>query len=560
MAGSRMSPRQKMINMMYLVLTAILALNVSSEVLQAFESLRNSLADTANASATHNSGLAESIMASIQKEEQGGNTKHTHLKSVINEISAETNKMVSYLEGLSQELEVIGGKDLETGEIPRKDETNANYSFWMGWDDAANGGRGEGKALEMHTKLDQFIDWANKLLETNQFDNKLEFKNLIVEPADDPSIRDPESKEKTWEYHSFNQTPLIANLATVEKFKMDVRRIETEILNIAKNELDDYSIAVDSIFAFEAPLSQVVTAGMRYETKLLVGMASSSVQPEFFGNGISADPGGSTATMTINANGNVIPNGKSEGIQRYQAMIKVPKRDGTFMEMPISGQFIVKKPEVQVRSKELQLLYKDCGNTVVVDVPSLGDLYNPDFSKSTGGNIISNPTNKKEITIIPSARKFNLSVYTNTNGQNLKLDNLEYKVILPPKPRIALYSSTGQEYNGLARLNKRSKVIIKVLPDPEFKGTLGKDARYKADKVKLMILKGMGGTTEVKSYSGRNLMQGIEINLNQGAIRNALPGDKIFIEVEGLKRINFQGKSIDESLPRINRIVSGVLS
>lgn len=559
MAGSKMSPRQKMINMMYLVLTAMLALNVSKEVLQAFESLRNSLADTASASATHNAGLANGIVSAIEKEEAGGNVKHSALKNVINEITAETNKVIGYLNGLSVELEEIGGKDLETGEIERKDETISNYRYWMGSNDVANGGRGEGKGIEMHEKLDAYIAWANKLQQTFAPEESISIDQLVVEPADDPTIQNRESKSKTWEYHTFHESPLIANLAMVEKFKMDVRRVETEMLNVAKNQLDDYAIAVDSIFAFEAPMAQVVTAGMKYETKLLVGMASSSIQPEFFGSGISTDPGGSTATMSINANGNVIPDGKSEGVQRYNAVIKVPKRDGSFMEMPIQGEFLVRRPEVQVRSEELQLLYKECGNNVVVDVPSLGDLYNPDFTGSTGGRIIRDSENRKKITIVPSARRFKLAVATKTNGQKLDLDKLNYKVVRPPKPRIALFSANNREFNGMASLNKRSKVKIKVIPDPEFKEALRKDARYKAESVKLMLQTGIQTPRVVKSYSGNNIMNGVEINLNQGALRNASPGDKVFIEVVGLKRVNFQGRALDEPLPRVSRIVSGVL-
>lgn len=555
-----MSARQKMINMMYLVLTAMLALNVSSELLLAFETMRGSLNMSEQTSAESNSDLAASILASVNNEESGGNMKHSFLKGLVNEASSESSKMIAYLNELTEDLEGIGAKDEETGEIVRNDENIENYRYWLGSDDEANGGRGNGKALELREKLNLYIDWANKMVEQHleKGETPVVFGKIAVEPSEDPSIIDPEAKAKTWEYLTFHEKPVIADLAMVAKYKTDIRSVETRLLNFLKGKLDDQIISVDSIFAFEAPSSQVVTAGMKYETRILVGMASNSVQPEFIGSGITTDPTGSTATMSMTANGSVIPNGATEGIQRYRATIKIPTRDGGVQELPLEGQFTVRKPEIQVRSKELQLLYKSCGNTVIVDAPSLGELYNPDFSRSSGGRVLPNSNNRKEITIVPSNRQFKLSVYTKTNGQNIKLDELNYKVIRPPKPRVAVFTGSG-EHNGMAPVSKRSSVKVRVLPDVEFKASLPRDARYKADKVRLLFSSGIGAPREITSKSGANIMNGVTINLNQGAVKNAVPGDKVYIQVEGIRRVNFQNKNIEESIPLADRTFALVL-
>jgi len=550
-----------MINMMYLVLTAMLALNVSSEILLAFDTLRGSLAVSAAASADNNEDLAKAILTSVQNEEKGGNTDHSYLRPLINQATSESSKMVVYLSQITEDLEVIGKKDEETGEIVRNDETMKNYRYWLGDDDEANQGRGNGKALELREKLNGFVAWANQLIEDNldEGETPLVFNDIAIEPADDPNVTKPEAKEKTWEYLTFHEKPVVADMAMVEKYKTDIRTIETRLLNFFKGKLDDINITVDSIFAFEAPSAGVVTAGMKYETRILVGMASNSVKPEFVGSGITTDPGGSTATMSMMANGSVIPANATEGIQRYRATIKVPTRDGGVMELPLEGEFKVRKPEIQVRSKELQLLYKGCGNTVVVDAPTLGELYNPDFSQSTGGQIVRNPSNRKEITIVPGQRRFKLSVYTNTNGQKIKLDELNYKVINPPKPRISVFDSRGREYNGISPISKRTSVTVKVIPDAEFKASLPRDARYKATKVRILYSPGMIAPTEVASVSGAQIMNGVNLKLNQGRLRNAVPGDKIYVQVEGIKRVNFQNKSIEENIPLPDRTFAIVL-
>lgn len=549
-----------MINMMYLVLTAILCLNVSAEILQAFESLRSSLEVTANSHGAQNSSLATDILKTIESQESQGTTKYSYVKQVVSDINQETADMIAYLSGITGELEDIAGINEETGEYERKDEQEDNYRFWMGGDDLANSGHGRGKAFELREKLSDFVTWANEMHQRYQPDySGIRFEPLVLEPKNDPAVTNPDSKNKTWEYLSFHNKPVIADMAMIKKFEMDIRDVQTGLLNMSKNLINDFTFTVDSLIGFEAPRAQVVAAGMKYETTIGVGVASKSIKPEFVGSGLSLDPGGSTATMTITANGNVIPAGKTEGIQRYSAMIKVPRADGELQEIPIQGEFKVRKPEVVVRSKALQILYKDCGNTVEVDVPALGDLYNPDFSRSTGGKVLKSNANRKEITIVPNRPKFDLSVYTKTNGQNVKLDKLTYNVVRPPIPRLVLLVN-GREHNLAAPISKRGAVTVKLVPDSEFKKTLPRDARYKASKIKLMIQDGIGPPRTVKTYSGADIQRGVRIQLAQGAIRNAYPGAKIYFEVEGIKRVNFENRAIEITrMPRTQRFLSAII-
>lgn len=559
MAGSSLSPRQKMINMMYLVLTAMLALNVSAEILQAFESLRASLRETAGAQGSQNELLAKDIMTVIEAQEKNNNHKYSALKPTITEINLQATQMIAYLDGINGELEEIGQKDPITGEIKKKDETTKNYSFWLGADDAGNSGHGNGKAVEMRAKLEQFHQWANALYGKNDpSKNPNRFAKLVMEPSEDPNVTDAESKGKTWEYFSFHGKPVIADLAMIEKFKMDIRDIQAGLLHQTKELVQDFVYTIDSLIPLEAPMSEVVAAGMKYQTRLSVGMASSSVKPEYSGAGVSMDPGGSTATMTITASGSAIPDGQSEGIQSYSAMIKVPKADGTIQSMPIHGKFKVRRPEVVVRSKALQILYKDCGNVVDVDVPSLGENYNPDFSKSTGGTIIKSTTSKREITIVPTARDYTLAVYSNTNGQSVKIENLKYNVVKPNQPRIAMFAN-GQEINGQQGLKKSQTVTVKLIPEPEFARTLPRDARYRAGKIKLMFQDGLMPARVIATASGADIQNGVQINLNQGDIRNAYPGARIYIEVEDVKRINFQNKAVDENLTRTQSMLASFI-
>ena len=98
-----------MINMMYLVLTALLALNVSAEILEAFQSLRESLARSVEASVEKNAGETELVTDKVQEEVDQGNKKNAGLLDDLKEVNDESQEMLSYLTSLTKGLEELGG-------------------------------------------------------------------------------------------------------------------------------------------------------------------------------------------------------------------------------------------------------------------------------------------------------------------------------------------------------------------------------------------------------------------------------------------------------------------
>lgn len=546
MAGQKLSPRQKMINMMYLVLTALLALNISSEILQAFESLRNSLATSTQNVGEKNKSLAAGISELITEYEKKGNESKSYVKPLISEVMGETQKMIAFLGELEKSLEEIAQKDPETGELINKEERDRNYTFWMG-NDAANDGRGDGKARELHQQLDAYIAWANAMFEKHDSDHpKNRFSPIAIEPKDDPTASHSENKDDPWEYFTFHNKPVVADLAMVEKYKMDVKSVETEMLGLMESLVGKAKFKIDKLKALEAPMAYSVAAGMKYETKLMVGMYSDDVKPEFQGSGISIDEGGNTATMTIMANGNVIPSGQATGIQRYSAMIKVPTSNGEWEELPIEGEFMVRRPEAVYESRAVQLLYRNCGNQISVDVPALEDSYNPDFNSSQGGRVIQSRTDKKDVVISPTGNQFKLNLFSNTNGQRLKIDEKVFRVITPPPPSLEIHTRTGR-YDFKKALTKRDGVKVKIVPDREFMQSFPKDARYGCAKITLSLQSGFSGAPRHVATLTGNLMDGINVQFYQGMMKNASPGDKAIIEVESVYRLNFEGKKINDT-------------
>lgn len=555
-----------MINMMYLVLTALLALNVSAEILEAFASLRLSLGNSAISFAEKNKDTNESIKAKVNEEIAANNKKNEKLLQWVSDIETETNKVVNYIGEVVKKLEVLGDMDPATGEILKKDQTELNYQYWMGAGSAseANSGRGSGEAKKLRETLNGYTAWANKFISDRDSSAKVreEFHwgEIAVDPEGDKNIPvTNHSKHHKWEYFTFHGKPVIADLAMMEKFKLDVQEVHSELLTYVKTKLGAVTFKIDSLIAVDAPVSRVVAAGMKFETKLFVAMSSSEIKPEFgSGSGsISVDPGGNSATMSFTAPGGFAKDQNSKEAT-YHAVIKVPKADGTFEELKVEGKYQVRKPEVVITSASVQNLYYNCGNTINVDVPALGEFYNPKFTASSA-TVLPSQSDKRKVTIVPTGKTCVLGVSSLTNGQNIKIDDITYKVIKPPRPNLNIYVN-GKEYNGATPIPGKSSCKLVVDPDNDFKNALPKDARYMVTGIDLLSQRSLGAPTKVATFNGngKDAVAGIPMDLGN-SLKSDPPGTKIYFKVDKVYRLNFQNAKVEEAFTDRDLYIGAVI-
>jgi hypothetical protein len=180
-----------------------------------------------------------------------------------------------------------------------------------------------------------------------------------------------------------------------------------------------------------------------------------------------------------------------------------------------------------------------------VDCPALGEFYSPRFT-ATEAQVLPSSSDKRVITIVPTGRTCILGVSSLTNGQNIKIDDIKYKVIKPPRPEIVL-DVLGKEYNGASPIPGKSDCKVKIRPDSDFRAALPKDARYVIDVVELLSARSLGAPAKVGSYSGngKDAVSGIPIPLGN-KLKGDPPGTKIFFKIGHVYRMNFQNKRIEE--------------
>lgn len=575
MASGQLSPRQKMINMMYLVLLALLAMNVSAEILNAFEIIKIKLNKSAVEAKDNSLSFIDAMKAEIRDEiaNQGKRDNEGLLKDTLDMISGETSEIIAILDDHIRVMEdSIAGRDPETGALLNKAETELNLQYWMGQGKTqeSNEGRGAGEAFKLHQQLDDYVkfivnmynaqirstrDSSGKVTQGTKID--FEDENFTDDPSSDVL---QEGGKKTWELYTF-EGPVVANTAALEALKLDVLEKQKMLLDLLNERLGVATFKADKVVGLVAPEATIVPAGLQFRAKLFAVLSSESITPQFSTStgSISSDPENkSVGVLTVPASGSVIGANKAEGTQSYRATIRVPKATGGFEDLPIEGQFTVRKPEIVVTSAAIQILYANCANDVNIDVPALGDAYNPRIDAS-GADVITNQQSKIKFRIVPKARTCVVTVSSNTNGQNIKIGDLTYKVVQPPKPSIDIRIN-GQKSNG-APVPKTSTIQIALIPDEDFKSSLPQDARYTISTIDVLAQLSLGPPQKVNSVNvgGQDATKPINVPLGT-EVRQARPGTTVYIKINDIYRVNFRNERLaDGRFTEIEKTLSIVV-
>jgi len=210
-------PRQKMINMMYLVLTALLALNVSAEILNAFKTVDRSLM-IATAQAENQNGQAfrffEDYSRLPEKRDQAA-----YYEQLAKKAKSLSDDVYNYIQGLKEELKKESGLKVVDGkEEYKEDDLDAATRLLV-----EEGENGKGKGKELLAKLKSFKD---RLLQINDSMKADIETGLPIDLTIPPTSS--EAGKNNWAYSYFHMTPTIAAVTIMSKFQNDVRNSEAK--------------------------------------------------------------------------------------------------------------------------------------------------------------------------------------------------------------------------------------------------------------------------------------------------------------------------------------------
>lgn len=218
MAGGKLTPRQKMINLMYLVFIAMMALNMSKEVLSAFGLMNERLADSNAAASTRNQAFMEGLQSKAGENEK----QYGELADKAKKIGVLASDFDQYLEGLKTGM-MEGVKDPKDYEVMDK-SMFLDEKFFLGGDKYSPDGQ------EFVDRVNNFRVEVSKLLGDDFKDVQAVLKDKFSTGDENGKVKDREGRPRDWlEYH-YKGFPMVASLTKLTQIQSDIKSVESEIL------------------------------------------------------------------------------------------------------------------------------------------------------------------------------------------------------------------------------------------------------------------------------------------------------------------------------------------
>ena len=512
------TPRQKMIGMMYLVLTALLALQVSDALLQKFVLLNNSL-EAANGSAVQkNNQTVEGIKAKVN--DSPNPAQYADIIRQAQEVRKLSDAMVGELDNLKGTIvEQTGGIDPETGAYVGMKETEKVYEIMIG-------GKKNGLAYGLKTQLDNFV---TKI--ATYSDKNTKFEPLALSGKEDPAVaKDANNKNKDFAELNFAETPVPAALATLSQKQSEIRRYESTILGQLAEKVGIKDIKFDKILAMVSAKSNTVVAGMDYEAEMFIAAYSSGITPRMSFNGAGVPVRDGKGQIKFKAQGGQYD---SRGLSKktYSASISFNGPNGPETRT-LNGEYFVLKPTYNIEAGSLPPLYLGCANKLSIVSPGLGALWQPSFS-ANGAEVIAAGGGK--VTVVPSAA----SVELNINNGGILLGTEKFRVRRVPRPEVKIFGGGGEldEKRGASASGLRS-VEARAIADESFKATNPDDAQYRVSEIYVALARGSKKVADITLPGAGSI---------SSLAQSAQAGDRYYIEVKGVQRKNFKG--VIETIP-----------
>ena len=429
------TPRQRMIGMMYLVLTAMLALNVSAAILNGYlqvdESLHATIATTESGNQLEYDRFANALSQNKEK------TQEWYDKAM--RVKEESDKLYNYIAEFKDAIvELADGSKAVKGatvrQIGKRDDTNVPHQY----------GINEGHAAELKEKIITYREFLKEISgsdETVSADIERMFATSAGVNA--------EGKEITWEQTIFEEMPVCASITVLTKIQNDIRTYEGKVVQVLYSNTDASDVRVNKMGAYIIPSSEYVIRGSKYRAKIILAGIDSTKTPEYFIEG-----------QKINDDGiyEVIASGTGE--RRYKGQIAYHHL-GETVYLPFEGRYTVGEPTATISNTDLNVMYRGYNNPFSISVPGVPadkvQVRCPGASISKqGGNWIIKPAAN-------SGDKLTIEVLADVDGRTAVMGSVVYRVKPIPTPD-AYFEVNGKllegnkiSYNAIT--NPNSKIV-----------------------------------------------------------------------------------------------------
>ncbi|MDA8858062.1 hypothetical protein N9I30_01775, partial [Flavobacteriales bacterium] len=466
MAGGKVSPRQKMINMMYLVLTALLALNVSKEVLNSFFEVNLGIERSTNNFNAKNGDTyaAFDAAAELNKVKAGA------FRDQAYEVKANADALVEFIQEMKYNLVLSADKEVYLGsqsELKDEDgdllEDKAKTTPWNELsqaekkmtignlsvkDDRHAAGdlfysakRKDNIATDLKNEL---ISYKNSLLSLSEGNESLIKSINETCNYDDKKVK---GKKQLWEEYNFYDMPSVGALTLLSKMQSDVRNTEADVITMLRENIDATSLKFTTAEGIQIPQSNFVLRGDSFRAQIFISAKDTTQDPMIYvgeydsiGNGNYQMKGTEgvdyNSVKVVNGKGIFSERASSEGMKKWGGLIAMKTASGTKM-YPFNGEYLVAAKTAVVSPTNMNILYLEVDNPLKISVPgyTAGEI----SAVISNGKVAATKRSLGEYSARPSKKgKAIVSLFANVEGKRTKMGQMEFRVkeVPPPKAKV----------------------------------------------------------------------------------------------------------------------------
>ena len=426
----KLSPRQKMINLMYIVLTAMLALNVSSDVLDGFTQVQDGLMRTNESVDRRNSAIYAELEAfSAQNPEKG---KVWYDKA--SKVRYESEALFSLVDSLKLAIvRKADGEDGNPADIQGRDDLEAASVIMLN-PTTRNGAKLRERIEKYRTFVEQYVTDSAK--------------RASIEAAlnTEPFRRKGTAMAELWEESKFDNQPVVAAVTLLTKLQNDIRYAEGEALAYLLNQVDAGDVRVNELNAFVIPQSRMVMRGGRYTADIVLAAVDTTARPAIYING----------KQLANTDGRYEISTGQTGSFDYSGYLEVPHGDGSVTRHPFSSSYVVMEPSATVSATMMNVLYAGIDNPISISVPGVpqnavsATMTNGSLAKS-GDHFVARPAKVGTEAVV--------TVTATIDGKAQTVNTTKFRVRKLPDP-VAFISYAGA--NSVAERYKGGRPISKA--------------------------------------------------------------------------------------------------
>ena len=338
------SPRQKMINLMYVVLMAMLALNVSNEVLNGFSIVEESLKRTTANATKENLAIYEDFGQQMKANPQ--KVKEWYDKAML--VRTKSDSLFNMADELKQAIvKEADGKDGDLRNIRNKEDMEAANQVML----APGRGRGQELYNAINAYRKQMLDMA---IGTRQ-------KQTISEILSTTIPENQRTLGKNWQEYMFESMPAAAAVTLLSTLQSNVRYTEGEILHTLEQNIDVKDIRVNLLEAFVIPNAQTVVRGDKFTAKIVMAAVDTTQVPEIY-------IGNQKVTLRDNVYERICGTTGDFTLAGYMETVN---GNGDRVRRDFSQKYTVVDPSATVSADLMNMLYAGYSNPISISVPGV---------------------------------------------------------------------------------------------------------------------------------------------------------------------------------------------